>query len=302
MKFAAEAAGQGLWREALFRWERQVKARPDNARLHNNIAVASESLGDHVRALNEYAVARRLDAGSREIHANQQALRDLCLILKTCPEETPPEDAAATEKSGDTVRVTIDVSIPARLDLTGIERVLITRMVVDQEARDLDLGRELVTLLRRELHKRTRLEILDVEPPALPEQPMADLLANSGFWRRLAETHNADLVISGRAAFQTSDRSGFVEVDEISPQTGQRIRRTRYVDREAFSLGFSLFFIRGRTGRLAFEDEFTGERTITGGGGDPLSVLYELFEQMAADVTGIAVAKTKPEQRYLFEE
>jgi len=204
--------------------------------------------------------------------------------------------------AADTVRVTIDVPIPARLDMNGIERVLVTRLVVDQESRDLDLSRELVTLLRRELHKKTRLEILDVEPPSLPEQPLADLLANSGYWRRLAENHNADLVISGRAAFENSDRSGFVEQDEISPLTGQRVRRTRYVDREGFSLGFSLFFIRGRTGRLEYEDEFTGERTVTGGGGDPLSVLYDLFAQMESDMIGIVISKTKPEQRVLFAE
>ncbi len=209
---------------------------------------------------------------------------------------------ATPAAAGEVIRVTIDIPIPARLDMTGIERVLVTRFLVEEESKDLDLSRELVTLLRRELAKKTRLEILDVEPPSLPEQPLADLLANSGFWRRLAETHNADLVISGRAAFKSSDRSGFVEQDEISPTTGQRVRRTRYVEREGFSLDLSLFFLRGRTGRLVYEDEITGERTITGGGTDSLSVLYNLFEQFETDVIGIVISKTKPEQRYLFAE
>lgn len=110
MRFAAEAARQGLWREALFRWERQLKSHPGNARLHNNIAVASESLGDYARALREYGEARRLDDENKEIRANYEALKELCRILKACPEADPadgpaggpaggPADGAATDES-----------------------------------------------------------------------------------------------------------------------------------------------------------------------------------------------------------
>ncbi len=89
MKFAAKAASQGLWREALFRWERQLKAHPDNARLHNNIAVASEGLGDYARARREYDQARRLASESKEIRTNHEALKELCRILKVCPADEP---------------------------------------------------------------------------------------------------------------------------------------------------------------------------------------------------------------------
>jgi len=97
MRFAAEAARQGLWREALFRWERQLKAHPGNARIHNNIAVASEGLGDYARALREYGEARRLDAESKDIRANHEALKELCRILKVCPEDDPTGGPATDE-------------------------------------------------------------------------------------------------------------------------------------------------------------------------------------------------------------
>jgi len=93
MKFAAKAASQGLWREALFRWERQLKAHPYNARLHNNIAVASEGLGDYARALREYDLAQGLAAESKEIRANYQALKELCRLVKVCPADAPPTPA-----------------------------------------------------------------------------------------------------------------------------------------------------------------------------------------------------------------
>jgi Flp pilus assembly protein TadD len=81
MRFGVEAAQQGLWREALFRWEKHLKAHPDHARLRNNLAVAYESLGDFERARREYREARRLDPDNKEIRANQESFEALAQDL-----------------------------------------------------------------------------------------------------------------------------------------------------------------------------------------------------------------------------
>jgi hypothetical protein len=202
----------------------------------------------------------------------------------------------------DVSRVTLTVPMPARIDMDGIRTVLVTRFIIDQETESVDLNSEVVALLRRQLHKRTNLQILDVDPPALPEQPLSQLLANTGFWRKLAETYGADLLIAGKAGFEISDRSGFVERDEISPLTGQRVRRTRFVDREGILLDMNLFFIRGSTGRLQYEDHLTGENTLIGMGHDRLASLFTLYEQFEDDILGIVVPSVKTVQRFLFTE
>jgi Flp pilus assembly protein TadD len=91
MEFGAEAARQGLWREATFRWERAAKGDPANARLRNNLAVAYESLGRFADADREYREARRLDPESRSIRDNHES------FLKLHPEfiEKAPVDGAA---------------------------------------------------------------------------------------------------------------------------------------------------------------------------------------------------------------
>jgi len=192
--------------------------------------------------------------------------------------------------------------MPARLDMTGIRKLLVTRFIVDKELPGVDLNKEIVALLRKELRKKTNLDILTVEPPPLPEQPLRDLLANSGFWRRLGETHGAHLIISGKVSFEAADRSGYVTQDEISPITGQRVRRTRFVDREGFTLTLSLFFMDGSTGRLLYEDQFTAENTVPGHGTDRLTVLYTLFEQFEDDIVSIVVPKPRSAQRFIFTE
>jgi Tfp pilus assembly protein PilF len=102
MRFAAEAAQRGLWREAAFRWEKVLKNDPDNARVHNNLAVACESLGQFDRARKEYEEARRLAPDSKEIRNNYESFLDLCKQIKGCgtvAEPTPAPGAAAPPPS-----------------------------------------------------------------------------------------------------------------------------------------------------------------------------------------------------------
>jgi hypothetical protein len=302
MRFAAEAAQRGLWREALFRWEKHARTQAGNPRLRNNLGVAHENLGDYARALAEYREAVRLAPASREVRANFDALREFCRTRPACGEVEEPPAASGLKPGNDVVRVTLHTPVPARIDMEGLDRVLVTRFRVESEPAELDLDKELVVLMRRELRKKTRLQVSDTEPPTLPEQPFQDLLANTGFWRRLAETHGADLLLTGQAGVRLEDRSGFVQQDEISPLTGQRVRRSRFVEREAFVLDLTLFCIRGATGAVLYEDHFTGENTFAGRATDRLTALYALFEQMEEDILGIVTPRTKVAQRFLFEE
>lgn len=103
MRFGSEAAERGLWREAVFRWERVLKTDPQNPRLRNNLAVGYESLGQFDRARQEYEEARRLDPDSKEIRSNFESFRALCKTIKTCPGEgataTPSPGPAGSEPS-----------------------------------------------------------------------------------------------------------------------------------------------------------------------------------------------------------
>jgi len=102
MRFGAEAAQRGLWREAAFRWEKVLKNDPDNARVHNNLAVAYESLGQFDRARKEYEEARRLATDNKEIRNNYESFLEFCRVVKTCggePVATPGTGAASPSAS-----------------------------------------------------------------------------------------------------------------------------------------------------------------------------------------------------------
>jgi len=85
IRFGVEAARQGLWREAAFRWEKALKTAPDNARLRNNLAVAYESQGQFDRAGGEYKEALRLDPDNKEIRDNYASFQELHKPRKETP-------------------------------------------------------------------------------------------------------------------------------------------------------------------------------------------------------------------------
>lgn len=81
MEFGVEAARQGLWREAIFRWEKYLREYPDNPRLRNNLAVAYENLGRFDEARAAYEEALRLAPDSREIKENLASFNELYALL-----------------------------------------------------------------------------------------------------------------------------------------------------------------------------------------------------------------------------
>lgn len=70
LAFGTEVARKGLWREASFRFEQAVAKEPNNARAHNNLAVALEASGEYARALAEYKRALELEPKDDYIRRN----------------------------------------------------------------------------------------------------------------------------------------------------------------------------------------------------------------------------------------
>jgi Flp pilus assembly protein TadD len=89
IEFAAEMAERGLWREALYRWERVLADRPDDARILNNVAVASEALGQFDRARAAYEKAATV-ARDRQILSNRQLFEQAQALRHSTPGEGRP--------------------------------------------------------------------------------------------------------------------------------------------------------------------------------------------------------------------
>ncbi|PIE03617.1 MAG: hypothetical protein CSA81_01395 [Acidobacteria bacterium] len=61
IEFGRKAARYELWNEAIFRWEKVVKAEGENVKALNNLAVAYEAIGDFESARQYYEKALDYD-------------------------------------------------------------------------------------------------------------------------------------------------------------------------------------------------------------------------------------------------
>ncbi len=69
-EFANKLAQEGLWQEAVFRLQKARAGGNESAALHNNLAVALESLGRIEEAGKEYEAALKMAPGNEQIKSN----------------------------------------------------------------------------------------------------------------------------------------------------------------------------------------------------------------------------------------
>ncbi|MBI3450908.1 MAG: hypothetical protein HY049_18585 [Acidobacteria bacterium] len=199
------------------------------------------------------------------------------------------------------LEVQIKLQMPQKIDVTGVRRVLVAGFRANDNP-DLDIDVEYRKHLKSLLKHRSNFEVIDADPPPLPEQEPAEIVKNAAYWKRLGERFSADLILAGLVDFDKSNKSGFVQEDIINPTTGQRYRRTRYADREGFKLGATHYFFRGATGELVYEGRLTEEVMYEGLGNDSLNALLQLAERMSPDLLGVVTPRERSETRYLLTE
>ena len=76
LRFGVQVAQKGLWKEALFRFEKAVRSTPDDPKALNNLAVALEQAGEFGRARQTYERALELAPGNLHIQQNYDLFRE----------------------------------------------------------------------------------------------------------------------------------------------------------------------------------------------------------------------------------
>jgi type IV pilus assembly protein PilF len=77
VEFGIAVAQKGLWKEALYRWERATQIDPSYAAAYNNLAVAYEQSGDFDRARKAYERATELEPNNLQIRQNFDLFKEI---------------------------------------------------------------------------------------------------------------------------------------------------------------------------------------------------------------------------------
>jgi Tfp pilus assembly protein PilF len=77
VEFGISVAQKGLWREAIYRWERAVQIDPTYAAAFNDLAIAYEHEGQLDKARKAYEKALGLDPNNSQISQNFELFKEI---------------------------------------------------------------------------------------------------------------------------------------------------------------------------------------------------------------------------------
>ena len=77
VEFGIDVAQKGLWREAMYRWERAADIDPNYAAAYNNLAVAYEHEGMLDKARRAYERALELEPNNALIRQNYELFKEI---------------------------------------------------------------------------------------------------------------------------------------------------------------------------------------------------------------------------------
>jgi type IV pilus assembly protein PilF len=89
VSFGIEVAQRGLWREAIYRWQRATEIDPSYAPAFNNLGIGYEHEGELEKAREAYEKALALAPKDQQIRQNYELFKELNERVTKPPKEQP---------------------------------------------------------------------------------------------------------------------------------------------------------------------------------------------------------------------
>ena len=89
VEFGINVAQRGLWREAIYRWEKAVQIDPAYAAAYNDLAIAYEHEGMLDKARKAYEKALEIDPNNSQIRQNYELFKEIHDRTSTTGKDKP---------------------------------------------------------------------------------------------------------------------------------------------------------------------------------------------------------------------
>jgi len=218
---------------------------------------------------------------------------------------------AASPASGGVTQVRLRLPLKPRLPLRGNEKIALAPFLIvtevekarDKRLANVDLQGEFHRFLKRQVEKKTKLEVVETPPDLkLPTQNLTELARSTEFWQSVGTTTGAEIIVSGSLEFKVEDRSGYKTEEYVSPINGQTYYRQVYVEQTGFVFDIVFLVFDGRSGEKLLQDEFKDFRQTGDQRSDELQGLFENLFSLENQILNLFVAREREADRYIFTD
>jgi hypothetical protein len=218
---------------------------------------------------------------------------------------------ASLPASAGVTQVKLKLPLKPRLPLRGNEKIALAPFVIATEAekardkrlQNVDLQAEFQRFLKKQIEKKTKLEIVELPTDLkLPTQNLSELGRSTEFWRAIGTQTGAEVIVSGSLEFRVEDRSGYKTEEYVSPIDGRTYYRQVYVEQTGFLFDIVFLVFDGRSGEKILQDEFKDFRQTGGRRADELQGLFENLFSLENQILNLFVARDREAERYIFTD
>ena len=175
VEFGINVAQRGLWREAIYRWEKAVELDPTYAAAFNDLAIAYEHEGQLDKARKAYEKALELEPNNAQIRQNYELFKEIndrtsqrqrkAVGSRSAAVAAALRRAARSRAAPSYFEIPIETPIQPKLDVSAFQRVLVAGFVAGGTD-DVDANQETVRLLRSQLRTKSSLRVIDADVAA----------------------------------------------------------------------------------------------------------------------------------------
>ena len=212
---------------------------------------------------------------------------------------------------GGVAQVKLKLPLKPRLPLRGNEKIALAPFILATEAekardrrlQNVDLQAEFQRFLKKQIEKKTRLEVVELPTDLkLPTQNLSELGRSSEYWRALGAQTGAEIVVSGSLEFRVEDRSGYKTEEYVSPIDGRTYYRQVYVEQTGFLFDIVFIVFDGHSGEKILQDQFKDFRQTGARRADELQGLFENLFSLENQILNLFVARDREAERYIFTD
>jgi hypothetical protein len=238
------------------------------------------------------------------VAARRSALKRVAALVLLAVLASLPASAGVTQ-------VKLKLPLKPRLPLRGNEKIALAPFVIATEAekardkrlQNVDLQAEFQRFLKKQIEKKTKLEIVELPTDLkLPTQNLSELGRSTEFWRAIGTQTGAEVIVSGSLEFRVEDRSGYKTEEYVSPIDGRTYYRQVYVEQTGFLFDIVFLVFDGRSGEKILQDEFKDFRQTGGRRADELQGLFENLFSLENQILNLFVARDREAERYIFTD